>query len=618
VGAYAEAMRRGVSFAGVVGASAGSILAALIGAGATPDQLEQIVSALDFRAFMVDPDALQRPAARFALMLPALKFTPLGPLATIWFRGGLHSSSQIEKWISAALSRLLPTVGRKVRFADLPIPTWVVATDIVSRDVKVWSTLTTPEDDVGYAVRCSCSIPGFFQPVDTRFVDGGVLSNLPAFVFHHAQRAGHAPLSTRILAFTLTATEEAMVPADTRQTARALIDTVVDGASNVQQRMSDVHVIDIPTGGIKATDFETIDADAIARLIENGRQATKAFFDDELARIRTAQFPSSLLRGSDEIYAAVTQKLDDSRVEDIWIVDGKTRWLYAIYPSLLYWLISDVRVTVVWQRIDGPDAHEQLRRRMLSAMGVRTIEASQVPFRGFLFDANDSVRGTGVVYAQPLGDVDEVHAIKYAAPFDRAVLHALQEMADRIPADGTGGRIARPELLATTSDDLISRLRRYVGPYAHQAVHLEVNRVPVSTLVSLSKVVKGFKYQQIGYLRELFIRHGLSPFQLAVVRYASGSSTILTPAVAERSGGQPILIQGNTRATYCYKKGIDEIDCVIARDVSVPLPSNQRVPIRHMLIGDRTLSTHDRYGADIDRDYRQIEYASHHPDITLV
>jgi len=505
-----------------------------------------------------------------------------------------------------------------VRFGDLPIPTWVVATDIVSRDVKVWSTWTTPEDDVGHAVRCSCSIPGFFQPVDARFVDGGVLSNLPAFVFQHAERTGHSPLSTRILAFTLTATAEATVPVDTRQAARALIDTVVDGASNVQQRMSDVHVIDIPTGGTKATDFETINEGAVARLIENGRQATKAFFDDELARIRSAESPSGLLRGSDEIYAAVTEKLDDTRVEDIWILDGTTRWLYAIYPSLLYWLITGVRVTVVWQRIEGPDAHEQLRRRILSAMGARIIEASTIPFRGFLFDASDNVRGAGVVHAEPLVDGDEVRALRYAAPLDRAALRALQEMADRIPKDPPGDRIARPELVATTSDELISRLRRYVAPYAHQAVHLDVNRVPVSTLVSLSKVVKGFKYQQIAYLRQLFIRHGLSPFQLAVVRYANGSNTILTPAVAEQSGGQPILLQGNTRATYCHKNGIDEIDCVIIRNVSVPLPSNQRVPVRNMLIGDRTLSTHDRYGADIDRDYRQIEFASHHPDITLV
>ena len=36
-----------------------------------------------------------------------------------------------------------------------------------------------------------------------------------------------------------------------------------------------------------------------------------------------------------------------------------------------------------------------------------------------------------------------------------------------------------------------------------------------------------------------------------------------------------------------------------------------------MLIGDRTLTVHDRYGADIDRDYRQIELASHHPEVTL-
>ena len=145
----------------------------------------------------------------------------------------------------------------------------------------------------------------------------------------------------------------------------------------------------------------------------------------------------------------------------------------------------------------------------------------------------------------------------------------------------------------------------------------EVNKISLIDLISMSKVVKGFKYQQIGYLEKLFVRRGLRPFQLAVVRYADGTETIVTPAVVEAAGTRQVLIQGNTRATYCYKKRIEEIDCVMVRNVSVPLPSNQRIPVEHMLIGDRTLTVHDRYGADIDRDYRQIELASHHPEVTL-
>jgi predicted acylesterase/phospholipase RssA len=55
VGAYQEAIRRGVSFSEVVGTSAGSIVAALIGAGANAAQLEQLIKTLDFKQFQQEP-----------------------------------------------------------------------------------------------------------------------------------------------------------------------------------------------------------------------------------------------------------------------------------------------------------------------------------------------------------------------------------------------------------------------------------------------------------------------------------------------------------------------------------------------------------------------------------
>jgi len=52
VGAYSEAIRRGVSFAEVAGTSAGSMVAALIGAGANPDDLRAAIGQLDFNSFL--------------------------------------------------------------------------------------------------------------------------------------------------------------------------------------------------------------------------------------------------------------------------------------------------------------------------------------------------------------------------------------------------------------------------------------------------------------------------------------------------------------------------------------------------------------------------------------
>ena len=374
VGAYEEAAARGVSFSGVAGASAGSIVATLIGAGASSGQLKDILLSLDFKSLIAAPDRVASSLMRFALK--PFNLTRFGPIATAWSERGLHSSSEIEAWMNRTLTDVIPGKGRNIRFVELPIPTWVVATDIVSRDVKIWSSWTTPEDEVAQAVRCSCSIPGFFQPVHTRFVDGGVLSNLPAFVFQHAHKTGHAPLSTRILAFTLTASAESSPPKNTQQAALALIDTIIDGGANIQQRIADVHVIDIATGSIRATDFHLINSEALETLIENGRHAARTFFDDELARIRASEMPSGLLTGDDEVYAGVTERLNDSGVRHVWVVGPKTRWLYAIYPSILYWLISGVEVTVVLQK-GSFDDHEEFRRRLLRAMGVRSVRSRE-------------------------------------------------------------------------------------------------------------------------------------------------------------------------------------------------------------------------------------------------
>jgi predicted acylesterase/phospholipase RssA len=184
-GAIAEAADAGVTFVGAVGSSAGSIAAALVGAGVPPAAI--------LAALSTPMKSLLRPHQP----PPALKSRFLLGLATRVLRRttrdtviaaatlGLHSSAGIEQWLNALIRGTLRDAHDPVQFSDLPLPVAVLAADVVQGAPKVWSRRKTPDASVAYAVRCSCSIPFFFQPVGgeaSLLVDGGVIANLPLFL----------------------------------------------------------------------------------------------------------------------------------------------------------------------------------------------------------------------------------------------------------------------------------------------------------------------------------------------------------------------------------------------------------------------------------------------------
>ncbi len=85
---------------------------------------------------------------------------------------GVQSNARLEEF----LRKLLPVT----RFEDLKIPFAAVATDLHSGEPVVLSG----EGDVPFAIRASCTIPGWYVPVtDSRgrqLVDGGLVANVPA------------------------------------------------------------------------------------------------------------------------------------------------------------------------------------------------------------------------------------------------------------------------------------------------------------------------------------------------------------------------------------------------------------------------------------------------------
>ncbi len=607
-GAYAEAAARGVHFAEVAGTSAGAIVAALVGAGATPEQLERLVAELDFTALLVPPDVPARPLRSPVWLRAFFRFlaaTPLGSYTPFFSHLGLHSSRGIEEWMNRRLCELVGGGVRRVKFSDLVLPTWIVATDLKTRDAKIWSNSRTPHDDVASAVRASCSIPFFFQPAESRYIDGGALSNLPTFVYT-LPGATDRPLSSRILAFALD--EDIESDADSQSPVdlvRSVLNAVVDGGRDLQATIQrNVHRISIPTGRVRATDFGKMTPEIVTSLAANGRAATASFFDSELQRVRAVQVGSNTLEDVEEIYSAVTETLQYAAREVI-ISEKDTDWVYPLFPTLLCWLSSGVRVRAQVQS-SAQGQKDLYRRRLLRALGVELSEPNQIFLSAYIVDPDDSDASSAIVDIPYSGHYSRSRrATRY---FGRADFRAIQCIRDQALAGWApkGESQCVPTIERVSEEDVLRRLAM-VRQYGHPSVSMAYQNVKLASLISLTRFVREFKTRQISPFIDLLTKNNLDLFAPSAVRLADGGLSVIGPPVLEKSGSDYILIEGTTRAVYCRDHGIDEIRCVVVDGVREPLPSREMLPIGRVRMSGRHIPIGDRYDGFNHTHFRHIE-----------
>lgn len=218
----------------------------------------------------------------------------------------------------------------------------------------------------------------------------------------------------------------------------------------------------------------------------------------------------------------------------------------------------------------------------------------------------------------PEGTASSGTALSYEAPFDFPAIQALAGAIEQLKLPPRAAPATVPQIVGVPEQQVIEKLKKYVKAYSTVDVRLTMETVPVGQMVSLTRIVRGYKYKQIRPLFELFTAAQLNRFETAEVRYAPNAGTLVTPPVLECTGNRYVLVQGNTRAAYCMKNGIDEMRCCVVRGIATPLPSDQRIELKNVLIGGRTVSVEDRYGGGIDKDYRAIELATHNPKETLL
>jgi len=269
----------------VAGTSAGAIIAALVAAGYSADEVREKLYSLDFKRIQ-DPDRIGN-------------MRWLGPLLSLELNLGLFRGEYIENWIRENLKK-----KGVERFGDLVVPhgrkpEGKYRLRVIASDVSRGEMLILPQDiarygidpdylDVARAIRMSISIPFFFQPVKLthtdekgnrtlcHVVDGGVLSNFPVWLFDGNEGGRGVPT----IGFKLVG-PDAGRPNHIRgplSMLKAMVETMLEAHDN--RYISDknfARTIAIPTLGVRTTDFNISHAKC-RELYQSGVGAAEAFF----------------------------------------------------------------------------------------------------------------------------------------------------------------------------------------------------------------------------------------------------------------------------------------------------------------------------------------------------
>lgn len=180
VGALKSLRENGYEFERCAGTSAGAIVASLVIAGYTVEELFNIMSDTDYKCF--------KKASYFNKV-------PVPKAVEFLSKKGLYNGDNIEEWIRPLLEAKGVTKFKHV-MKNGKSRLRIIASDVTKSDMLVlpddlYKYGIKPEEfEIAKAVRMSASIPFYFTPCILNYksgwsciVDGGLLSNFPIWIF---------------------------------------------------------------------------------------------------------------------------------------------------------------------------------------------------------------------------------------------------------------------------------------------------------------------------------------------------------------------------------------------------------------------------------------------------
>jgi predicted acylesterase/phospholipase RssA len=317
VGALKAIEARGIELEAVAGSSIGAVIALLISAGFTADELFQrseggyaglfsqnwisCLNQRDWEAYdQFRKEYLSEPLPAAPLKIGTFKLFKIGYSAIsayrrhnhlfdqIWSRFGVTDAEGFRNWLDNAVRKKLNIATEPILFRHLK-PLKIIAGDLVRGKMVVFGKKGDGDLCAIDAVVASASYPIFFQPYPFRgslYFDGGLLSNLPAWVFDDERLAQPKPIPTFGFRFAdpllakspdSVSTQPASFPAFVRQ----LVSTSIFGSQELGARgIEEYYPFDLPAD-IDTLAFHEIEEKAVD-LVEAGRKAVIKFFDSQI------------------------------------------------------------------------------------------------------------------------------------------------------------------------------------------------------------------------------------------------------------------------------------------------------------------------------------------------
>ncbi|SDH50545.1 NTE family protein [Alteribacillus persepolensis] len=273
LGAMEVMEERRFQFERTAGTSAGALMAALVQAGYTAEELKSILLSLEVS------DLLQK--TKWMRRAPWLSWL------SVYWKLGLYKGDTFEQWVKGLLAE-----KNIYTFRDLPKG----SLRIVASDISSGKMMVLPDDleDYGYnpdrfpvalAVRMSCMLPYFFEPVKLKsrqgkkhiIVDGGILSNFPIWLY----RDPVSGLCKRpVIGFQLSPSLKEMEQHKINNAVelyQSLFDTMRKAHDLRYMAENDAqNVVFLPIEDVKTTNFD-LTIEQKEKLINIGRTETKKF-----------------------------------------------------------------------------------------------------------------------------------------------------------------------------------------------------------------------------------------------------------------------------------------------------------------------------------------------------